>query len=172
MTLSWHFLDACHVKVHDNPRDCRMLSYVTMVLPYKNCYTATLSGRSRRNSVAAKGLQLSRFGSSSIYSASYRPIRSGGGWTGCHWKRLELQEWRYPNRRCLIFDFFDKQYDCWFYVFSMMTAQHIRNYKKNQHIWNSLAPRMSGGLRPPSVSCFFQSTGPVESFGATVQWRK
>ena len=41
--------------------------------PYR---TGTFSCRSRRNSVAAKGLQLSRFGSSSICSASYRPIRS------------------------------------------------------------------------------------------------
>ena len=50
-------------------------------------------------------------------------------------------------RRCLSSISFDKQYDCWFYGFSMMTAQHIRNYKKNQHIWNSLAPRMPGVVK-------------------------
>ena len=37
----------------------------------------------------------------------------------------------------------------------MMTAQHIRNYKKNQHIWNSLAPRMPGVVKRLQFRVFF-----------------
>lgn len=65
---------------------------------------------------------------------------------------------------------FDKQYDCWFYVFSMMTAQHIRNYKKTNTFGILWRPEcQAGSVRLPfrvfsvhRTSWELRSYGPVE----------
>lgn len=136
--------------------------------PYR---TATFSCRSRRNSVAAKGLQLSRFGSSSICSASYRPIRSGGGGKGCHWNvwnyRNEGTDPKMLNLRCLLISNMIVDF------MSLVWWQRniLGTTRKPTHLEFFGA---QNARRAPSAFrfVFFQSTGPVESFGATVQWRK
>lgn len=172
MTLSWHFLDACHLKVHDNPRDLSVCYRILRWWKHHTELPKSLAGH-------AGTLWQWRVSNSHVLGlhpfAAHLTDPSGV---------VEVEQvaiwkvWNYRNEGtpkmliCLSSISFDKQYDCWFmYVFSMMTAQHIRNYKKNQHIWNSLAPRMPGGLRPPSVSVVFsvhrtswelRSYGPVE----------
>lgn len=69
------------------------------------------------------------------------------GWTGCHWNVWNYRNEGTPNDAYLRFLLISNMIVDFMYVFSMMTAQHIRNYKKNQHIWNSLAPRKAGVVK-------------------------
>ena len=103
--LSWHFLDACHVKVHDNPRDC--LIFIAMLRwcePIQNCYTLHSAGHAgtlwQRRVCNSNVLGLHPFAAhltdpSGVVEVEQVAIETFGT-TGM----------KGPTRRCLIFDVF------------------------------------------------------------------
>ena len=131
---------ACHVKVHDNPRDRPMLSYVMMVSPHRN---DTLSGTKVAEELCgSEGSPTLTFW---VFIHLQRILQThqeyGGAWkclkakiSGCDWKvwGTGMKGWDDAYLR-----FLSLLYDHWLYVFLHVDDRNILGTTKKLQIGNS-----------------------------------